>query len=168
MQYSTSLSYGQSVTDFATTLEASSNKQVSAAMPARLYYWSPPFVKSPTSWKPSFGSQRPRRSTLAISGLWLASQNLLEKVIERIYSHTTFEKDKLTLYSAVIVGILVYSFSSNWAEGARELAHAEQLLLSATGGSGLIIICKVPFRDFVVQFVHFFGFQYIALDGTET
>jgi len=68
MQYITSLSYGQSVTDFATTLEASSNKQVSAAMPARLYYWSPPFVKSPTSWKPSFGSQRPRRSTLAICG----------------------------------------------------------------------------------------------------
>ena len=74
MQYITSLSYGQSVTDFATTLEASSNKQVSAAMPARLYYWSPPFVKSPTNVlkkpsivlkKPSFGSQRPRRSTLA-------------------------------------------------------------------------------------------------------
>ena len=115
MQYITSLSYGQSVTDFATTLEASSNKQVSAAMPARLYYWSPPFVKSPTNvlkaifWQSKASQKHPG----IFAGLWLASQNLLEKVIERIYSHTTFEKDKLTLYSAVIAGILVYSFSSN-------------------------------------------------------
>ena len=72
MQYITSLSYGQSVTDFATTLEASSNKQVSAAMPARLYYWSPPFVKSPTNvlkaifWQSKASQKHP--GNLRVSG----------------------------------------------------------------------------------------------------